>query len=136
MFTDRPLTDQKTQEAMNHIGDVFTYYDLSGGVCVVNVQEWGYGYKWETTWNAFIDDPNTPLGIRIRAREAELGSERAKELITGAAHTMASLKDFGTQTRVWTDDLMKMMNKVGMRIHHIPFNGKKLPRIYGMDLRT
>lgn len=141
-MNQRPLSDPKTQEALNLIAEIFAYYDLAGGVCVVNRDEWGYGYSFPATWNACVTDADlpaqdgmVPLGFRIRAREAELGSDRAKELLLGTAHTVASLKDFGTQTKLWAEDLMRVLRKQGMRIEYTPFNGQRLPRITGMDMR-
>ena len=135
-MNDRPLDDPKSQEALDIIYGVYKYYDLAGGVCIVNPQEWGYGYVWETTWNACVDDPNLPareglqyLGFRIRAKESELGQARARELLTGTAFTLTSLKDFGTQTRMWAEDLMRLLRKNGLKIDYKPFGGKSLPRI-------
>ena len=142
-MNDRPLQDPKAQEALNIIYGLYKYYDLAGGVCIVNPQEWGYGYIWETTWNACVNDPNLPvrggmqpLGFRIRAKEAELGRERAKELLTGSAFTLTSLKDFGTQTKIWAEDLIRLLRKNGLQIDYKPFNGKPLPRIGGYDMRA
>lgn len=141
-MNDRPLNDPKSQEALNAIHDLYQYYDLAGGVCIINPNEWGYGYVWETTWNACVNDADLPaqlgwqpLGFRIRAKEAEQGRERARELLTGSAFTLTSLKDFGTQTKIWAEDLIRLLRKNGLQIDYKPFNGQRLPRIQGMDLR-
>ena len=141
-MNQRPLHDPRTQDALNLIYDVYRYHDLAGAVCVINPNEWGYGYIWETTWSAAVDDPDlpavggmVPLGFRIRAREAELGRERAQELLTGTAFTLTSLKDFGTQTQIWAQDLIRLLRKHGLQIDYKPFNGQRLPRIQGMDMR-
>lgn len=138
----RPLNDPRSQEALNIIGDVYRYYDLAGAAVIINPQEYGYGYAWEATWNAMVTDHDLPaqdglqpLGFRIRAREAELGQERAQELLTGSAFVLTALKDFGTQTQIWAQDLIKILRKNGIQITHRPFNGQRLPRIRGMDLR-
>jgi hypothetical protein len=141
-LNSRPLQDPTTQEALNLIAQVYRYYDLAGGVAVVNAQEWGYGYVWQATWNACVEDPDLPardglmpLGFRIRAREADLGRARAQELLTGTAFTLTSLKDFGTQTRIWAEDLIRLLRQHGLRIAYTPFGGQRLPRIQGLDLR-
>lgn len=135
MFNDRPIESEHIREALSGAKYLFDYFDLAGGIYLIDSQEWAWAYQKSTTWNAFVDDPETPLGFRIRAREAELGSERAKELIEGAAFTLTSMQDFGNQTRLWAGDMIKMLNKAGFSIHYKPFNGNKLPRIEGIDLR-
>ncbi len=141
-MNDRPLQNPKSQEALNLIYELYRYYDLAGAVAIINPNEWGYGYVWETTWNACVDDANLPtrdgmrpMGFRIRAKEADLGRERARDLLTGSAFTLTSLKDFGTQTKIWAEDLIRLLRKNGLQIDYKPFNGKPLPRIQGMDLR-
>lgn len=135
MFNDRLPEDQKLQEALNMIAGVIQYYDLAGGVFLINSKEWAYGYHTPATWNAHIEDSSTPLGFRIRARQEELGEERAKELIEGSAFVLTSMQDFGNQTRIWAGDMIKLLRKVGLDISYKPFNGQRLPRIYGVDMR-
>lgn len=57
MLNDRPLDDQRTQEALQVIVEVMRYYDLAGGVYLVNAKEMGFAYHWETTWNAVTSSP-------------------------------------------------------------------------------
>lgn len=135
MFNERPIDNPNLRNALNTVGDLIRYYDLAGGVFLVNSSEWAYGYHMTATWNAHIDDPSTPLGFRIRARSAEIGDERAKELLTGSVFTLTSMQDFGNQTRLWAGDMIKLLRKVGLRIEYKPFNGQRLPRIGGVDMR-
>jgi len=135
MFNDRPIEDINTQACLRAIRDVLDYYDLAGAVMLVNSSEWAYTYHFPTTWNAFINDESTPLGFRLRARQAELGEERAHELILGAAFVLTSMQDFGNQTRLWAQDLIQILKKAGVEVSYKPFNGQKLLRLSGMDMR-
>jgi hypothetical protein len=135
MFNDRPIEDASLKEALDLIVHTINYYDLAGGVFLVKGAEWCYGYQMPATWNAHIDDPSTPMGFRIRAREAELGRDRAGELLLGSAQVLTSMQDFGNQTRLWAGDMIKLLRKAGLHIDHTPFNGQRLPRLEGLDLR-
>lgn len=135
MFNDRPIESSQIREALSSAKYIFDYFDLSGGIYLIDPKEWAYGYQHQSTWNAFVEDSNTPMGFRIRARQEELGPERAKELIEGAAFVMTAMQDFGNQTRLWAGDLIKIMKQAGITIDYKPFNGKPLPRITRLDLR-
>ena len=135
MFNTRPLEDPRTHEALQLILMLMRDYDLAGAVCLVNEQEVGYGYQLFTTFNAVIEDDEQPLGIRFRLKTAEQGPERAEQLALGTGHMLCQLQDFGAQTQLWMGDLLKLLRKAGMSFTHRPFNGQKLPRIYGVDMR-
>ena len=135
MFNDRPIEDAQLREALAVIGGAIQYFDLAGGVFLVKGDEWCYGYQMPATWNAHIEDKSTPMGFRIRPREAELGRDRAGELLLGSAQVLTSMQDFGHQTKIWATDMIKLLRKAGLHIDHTPFNGRKLPRLEGMDLR-
>ena len=129
MFNDRPLQDARTQDALNMIVLIMRDYDLAGAVCVMNEYEAGYGYQLYTTFNAVIEDDSLPLGFRFRLKTEEQGPERAQQLAFGTGHMLHQLKDFGAQTQLWMGDLLKNLAKAGMRFDHVPFNGRKLPRL-------
>lgn len=135
MFNDRPIESKEIRDALIGAKYLFDTYDLAGGIFLINYAEWAYGYQMPTSWNAHVNDSNMPMGFRIRARQEELGSERAKQLIEGSAFCLTSMQDFGNQTRLWAGDMIKMLKKVGLHIDYKPFNGKPLPRIYGVDMR-
>lgn len=135
MFNDRPIEDLDLKATLDAIGAAIQYSDLAGGVFLVKGAEWCYGYQMSATWNAHIDDKSTPMGFRIRAREAELGRDRAGELLLGSAQVLTSMQDFGNQTRLWAGDMIKLLRKAGLHIDHKPFGGQRLPRLEGLDLR-
>jgi len=135
MFNDRQIESRQLREALSGAKYLFDYLDLAGGIYIVDRSEWAWGYQGQATWNAFIEDKNTPLGFRLRARQDELGPERAKELIEGAAFVMTSMQDFGNQTRFWASDLIKIMKQAGFTIEHKPFGGQPLKRLSGIDMR-
>lgn len=142
MQNDRPIEDERTREALAIIAEVYRHYDLAGGAYVVNPKEMAFHYAIYTTWNAVVEDDDLPqqpgmqtLGFRIRAREAELGPERARELLEGTAWMLGAMKDFGMQCTQWATDMMHMLRKAGITIEHRPFGGQRLPHIKAMDLR-
>ena len=120
MRNDRPLQDPRTHEALQVMLETFRYYDLAGGCYVVNAQEMGFGYAMYTTWNAIVEDDSLPLGWRIRAKEADLGAERAKALLDGTAWTLGAMRNFGRQSEFWGLDLMRILRKAGLRIDYSP----------------
>lgn len=142
MQNDRPIEDPRMQEALGIIAEVYRHYDLAGGAYVVNPKEMAFHYAIYTTWNAVVEDENVPqvpgmqtLGFRIRAKQDDLGAERAKELLEGTAWMLGAMKDFGIQCTQWATDLMRMLRKAGLHIEHRPFGGQRLPHIEGVDQR-
>ena len=142
MQNDRPIEDPRMQDALQVIAEVYRLYDLAGAAYVVNAKEMAFHYAIYTTWNAVVEDDNLPqqdgrqtLGFRIRAKQEELGTERARELLEGTAWMLGAMKNFGLQCTQWATDMMRMMRKAGIHIDYTPFGGQKLPHIEGMDLR-
>ena len=130
MFNDRPIEDPRLQAVLDAVLTLAREQDLACAVMLVNEHEAAFGYQLYTTWNIVIeDDTIQPLGFRFRVKEAEQGPERTHALVLGTAHMLCQLLDFGNQTRLWMGDLLQMLRKTGLRITHIPFNGRKLPRL-------
>jgi len=133
MQNDRPIQNPKIQMGL----DIFRYVchdgDLAGGVYLIDENEMGFAYWMPATWNAFIEDRELELGFRIRARQDELGAERAKYFIEGTAHVLGAMQQFGLQTKLWGLDIQRLIQKGGkLSIQH---NYPKIPRLAGIDLR-
>jgi len=132
MRNDRPLDNPRIQNGL----DVFHYLcieqDLAGGIYLLDDKEMGFSYHMDATWNAFVMDAELPSGFRIRVKQDELGRERAKEFLEGAAFVIGMMQQFGYQTRLWGKDLQKLVEKSGMKIHH---NYPKVEHLYGVDMR-
>lgn len=135
MFNDRPIEDPRLAQALQEVAEVYRKYDLAGAAMVVSEEEAAFVYPIYTTWNAVIEEPTMPMGFRLRAKQEELGPDRARQLIEGTAHMLCQLKDFGAQTQLWMSDMLKLLRQAGISIAHRPFNGQKLPRITGLDGR-
>jgi hypothetical protein len=129
MFNNRPIEDPRLQEALQVIGLVCREYDLAGAIMLVSEHEAAFTYPIYTTWNAVIEDDTLELGFRFRLKTAEQGPERAEQLALGTGHMLHQLKDFGAQTQLWMGDLLRNLARAGMRFSHVPFNGRKLPRL-------
>lgn len=132
MQNERPLDNPHIQEALDVFHAICERYDLAGGVYFTDATEMGFTYHPCATWNAHIADASLPLGFRIRARERELGPERAKELLDGSGWVIASMHQFGHQTKLWAQDLRKILKDMGMTIQgHFP----TIPRLGAVDMR-
>jgi len=129
MFNDRPVEDPRLQEALQAMQLLCREYDLAGAIMLVSEHEAAFTYPIYTTWNAVVEDETLPLGFRFRLKTAEQGPERAKDLALGTGHMLHQLKDFGAQTQLWMGDLLRLLRQAGMRFTHVPFNGRKLPRL-------
>lgn len=132
MRNDREIESPYIKEAIRLIGYEMVMKDLSGGVFLMDEHELGWLYKLPSSWNAFTEDVELPLGFRLRARQEELGKERAKFLLDNSAFVMGGMVRFGDQTRIWGRDLIKLCAKSGMHITVEPYN---IPRLDGVDLR-
>lgn len=129
MTNDRPIEDPRLQEALNIIKLVCREYDLAGAIMLVSEHEAAFTYPVYTTWNIVVEDETLPLGFRFRVKEAEQGKERTEQLALGTGHMLHQIKDFGAQTQIWMGDLLRNLAQAGMRFSHVPFNGRKLPRL-------
>ena len=129
MQNDRPIDNPRLQAALDAVLACAREEDLACAVMLVSEQEAAFGYSLYTTWNAIVEDDTLPLGFRIRVKEAEQGLARTRAWMEGTAHMLCQLQDFGTQTRVWMGDLLRILKQSGLRITHIPFNGRTLPRL-------
>ena len=129
MFNDRPIDDPRLQAALEEVLAVYRKYDLAGACMLVNEEEAAFAYPIYTTWNMVVEDDTVPLGFRFRVKQAEQGAERAHALVLGTVHLLCQLKDFGAQTQLWMQDLLRMLRKNGIDYTHRPFNGRTLPRL-------
>lgn len=133
MKNDRSLEDRKMADTLTGMQMYMRELDYSGGIYLVNREEMGFAYWMPTTWNAFIEDSTLDLGWRLRARQDELGSERAKELGTGAGWSIAAMEHFGHQTKIWGGDLRTLFEKgTGAKIDA---KWPTIPRLGGINLR-
>lgn len=129
MYNDRPLTNPHIQEALDLFTVICERYDLAGAVTFIDAKEMGFAYHLPATWNGFVPDPTTPLGFRMRIKEAELGRERAQEFAEGTVWVLGALLDFGEQTNRWARDLWNMLKRAGMSLSRRRFGGQRLPRL-------
>lgn len=136
MQNSRPIDNPNIQLVLEEFSKLCRYYDLVGCCVVADEKESGFTYEIYSTWNGIVEDDTLPLGIRIRINQKEMGEDRAHQIAEGTAWTFGSLMDFGTQTKIWMNDMMGFLRKSGMRIVHNPFGGKKLPRLTSIDQRN
>lgn len=132
MQNDRPIENERIQHVLAEFSALCRYHDLVGCCVVIDEKESGFTYQIYSTWNAIVEDDTLPLGFRIRIKQDELGSERAHQVAEGTAWTFGALMDFGSQTKMWMGDLMGILRKSGMRIHHNPFGGRKFQHLIGI----
>lgn len=129
MYNDRPIEAPRLQAALDEIQAIYRRYDLAGAVMLVSEDEAAFAYPLYTTWNIVVEDETIPLGFRFRVSQAEQGRERAASLALGTGHMLHQLKDFGAQTQLWMGDLLRLLKQAGVSFTHVPFNGRKLPRL-------
>lgn len=96
---------------------------------LVAEEEAAFSYKLHARWSAFRRDDATPLGWRLRIKEAEINKREAKRRAEGAAHTACQLSDFGAATMDWCEQIKFLLRKAGIDFDHVPFNGRPLPSI-------
>lgn len=133
MQNDRPIDNPHIQECLDMFHFLCERYDITGGIYLCDAKEMAFAYHQFATWNANIADANTPMGWRIRAKSNDLGHERAKELIEGSVWTIASMVQFGHQTKLWGTDLKHVIEKQGKMKIESTF--PKVPRITGFNAK-
>jgi hypothetical protein len=135
MQQTRHITNPHIQEALDAFTILCQHYDLAGAVTFIDANEMGFAYHLGATWNGFVPDPDTPLGLRMRIKEAELGRERAQQFAAGTVWVLGALLDFGEQTNSWARDLWNMLKRAGLSLSRRRFGGQKLPRLTNLPPR-
>ena len=133
MYNHRPIDDPNLQEALTDIAMLMRVYDVAGAVILYNGEESAYHYHLCASFTGCVEDEQMPLGMRIRIHTEELGPDQAHALAERTAGLFASLLDFGTQTCLWMQDLLNLLKRQGMKIHHVPFGGEKPGQISSLD---
>jgi hypothetical protein len=126
-MNDRPIENDRLQRAVDECKMVFARYGYAGAVMIVSANEAAYFYAMHAPWSAIRYDPDTPLGWRIRSKQAEIGRAAAESRMEGAVHTLCQLADFGMQTEEWMRQALAMLRDNGIEFDHVPFGGKPLP---------
>jgi hypothetical protein len=129
MRNDRPIDNPNLRAALREIQKIVDRRGLACAVMLVAPQESAFSYKMDAPWSAIMTDPTTDSGFRMRADTAELGAQQAHKKIEGAAHTICSMLDFGSQTEMWMEDLLGLLQSAGVEVHHTPFGGEPLARL-------
>jgi hypothetical protein len=129
MKNDRPIENPRLQQALNAIQATMAKYGFAGACMLVSEDEAAFCYRMHAPWSAIRQDPALPLGFRIRSSVEEHGVAGRHSRLEGAAHTICSLSDFGSQTMDWMEQLLVSLRKTGLEIEHTPFNGRPLPSI-------
>lgn len=102
---------------------------FAGAVMVVGQEEAAFCYVLHAPWSAIRRDTTAELGFRIRASVQEDGLQGRHDRLTGAAHTICQLSDFGGQSMIWMEQLKDMLRESGLEIEHTPFGGQPLPAL-------
>ena len=129
MINDRPIDDPALQRALNAVKATMAKHGFAGAVMLVAPEEAAFAYVMHAPWSAIVQDRETPLGFRIRAKSAEDGKELTHRRVEGAAHTICQLSDFGAQTMDWMEQLKSLLRQAGVEFDHSPFNGRPLPSL-------
>lgn len=129
MKNDRPVENPELQAALDEVQEILTRHGLAGACMLVSATEAAFTYRMHAPWSAFRPDNTADLGFRLRAKASEQGADVAHKTMEGAAHTVCVLNDFGHQTAMWMEDLLRMMRRAGVEIEHTPFGGKPLPHL-------
>lgn len=126
MQNDRPIEDANLKAGLAEVQKVMRRRGLAGACMLVAPREVAFTYVMATPWSAISEDPNSPLGLRIKASAAKDGKEVAHIKIQAAMHIICQLCDFGTQTAFWMEQFKDMMRKAGVDFDHTSFGGAKL----------
>lgn len=132
-MNNRPIEDRRLQKALNEIKKIFARYGFAGCAMVISSDEAAFFYAMHAPWSAIRYDPESPMGWRFRAKEAEDGREVTHARVEGGMHTICQLSDFGAQTMDWMEQIKAMLRNAGLEFDHTPFNGEPLPSIVLRD---
>ena len=127
MFNSRAVDNPDLDAARKDILAVYEKYGFVGAFEIISPDEAAFAYPVTAEWSAI-----QTLGFRLRARQDD---PRQHELLTGAAHTLCQLMDFGAMTYKWSGDLIKILQQSGLEIEHTPFGGQSLGDIRSIDMR-
>jgi len=128
-MNDRSVQDPRLQKALDEVKMVFARYGMAGAAMVISPEEAAFVYAMHAPWSAIRFDPDSPLGWRLRAKEAEDGRAVTEARVEGAMHTICQLADFGSQTQDWMEQIKAMVREAGIDFDHTPFGGQPLPSI-------
>ena len=128
-MNNRPVEDPRLQKALDDVKRVFAKYGYAGAVMMISADEAAFFYAMHAPWSAIRFDPDTPLGWRIRAKEAEDGRAVTEARLEAAVHTICMLADFGEQTMEWMTQVKAMLRQAGIDFDHTSFGGQPLPPI-------
>jgi len=132
-INDRPIQNPKLQQALNAVKATMAKYGFAGACMLVAQDESAFFYGMHAPWSAIRPDQMAPLGFRIRSSVGEDGVAGRHSRLEGAAHTICSLSDFGSQTQDWMEQLKAGLRETGLVIEHRPFNGQPISSIYIVD---
>lgn len=119
---DRDPTDPKLKVAMAEMNAIFKKHDLGGYCIMISETHSEFRFFFEPTWSAikWVDE-----GIRITAKQSEIGKEAAHRLIEGAASILFGVRDLMTYGFSICDKVAVMLAK-NIEVDHTPFNPEEI----------
>ena len=133
MFNDRPIEDEKLEQALELVQMIAAEYDLTACVMLQTEKESAWFYKLDAKWSAITKDAKMPLGFRITAKSNLMGKRHAHRILTAAASTIYGFRDFGAMTYKWMSDLAILLKQRGIEVEHTPFEGMELGDIEAIE---
>lgn len=86
------MSDPKLKEAMAEIKAICRKHDIAGYISLVSTTHSEFGLEVTPSWScAYWEDKNATL--RFRAKQKELGKDRAKQLIELTCHMIYQIRD-------------------------------------------
>ena len=114
------MSDPKLKEAAAEIQAIMRKHDIAGYTMLMSKTNSEFMFTLDPSWSAVVVAEDH---IRIRAKEAELGSKEAvKEKAELTAHILCQLRDLSAHGFSVADHLIKKMETV-YEIDHKPYSG-------------
>lgn len=111
--------DPKLKEAMSEIRAVLLKHDIAAYVALVSPTHSEFRVELTPTWSAAVWENQGEL--RLRVKQAEVGKEKAKQLIESTAHMFCQLRDLVALAFKQFDSTIEKMEEQ-IKIEHTGYN--------------
>lgn len=126
---DRPIQNKHMESLLNDLMKRISRSDYAGYVLLIDKDESCWSIKMDSSWSAIYREPNTDLGIRIRAKHDVPGDDEKLRL---SAHTFVNMLRAGDHLTHLGLSLIKVIESLGIDVdYHRP----DPPNIIGKDMK-
>ena len=114
-------SDPKLVQAMKEVRAVLKKHDIAAWVTLYSATHSEFGMEVTPSWSCAYWEDKEQGKLRFRAKQKEIGREKAHALITATCHMIFSMRDLCAKGFQYADNMAKLL-QTQVQVDHKPLS--------------